>query len=261
ERMVVGLWRFLGSRGRFGELEKLLGAAAGCAPPGSMLEARLLFARGDLSTEEDPARAQALLTRALEIFRRVGGEVDAAMALLWLGTALAHQGDIEGARSLWREALPTFERLEEDTCASICLSYLSITTTQASEAELLLARAIELSRRSDIILVLAQHLVNLNVFVATTYGDYARSLGLLEEAIQLERDELSRPYRLADLHCRAALDLINLGEFARAQRQLELATQLLAERESWEAHAQYGGAGGLWAHAWLHFARGEVEAA
>src|SRR5690606_20825090 len=54
---------------------------------------------------------------------------------------------------------------------------------------------------------------------------------------------------------------INLGEFARAQRQLELATQLLAERESWEAHAQYGGAGGLWAHAWLHFARGEVEAA
>lgn len=71
------------------------------------LRARTLF---DVSGEVD-RRAEESFLVAIDLFREIGNEKDAARALLDLGQHLLERGDVEGARERLREARAIMRRI------------------------------------------------------------------------------------------------------------------------------------------------------
>ncbi len=63
------------------------------------------------AAEGDPAGAHASLTRAIDVFERLGAPWERALTLVDVGRSQAALGDVDAARASWTDARATFERL------------------------------------------------------------------------------------------------------------------------------------------------------
>lgn len=255
------LSRYLITRGRLRELSQLLARAEAAAPEGSLLTALVMRMQAHIMMRNDAPGAQALLERALPIVERHGSDLQVAQIRFGLGMTMAFLGDPERARRFMLEALPALERHDDRELLGACLSNLGMFTADRDEEDGWIKRAVATSRRTGNTADLVKLLNNLAVTCALGYGDHRASIGFISEAIELEREEIGRPYLLAYFHCYAAYHHTNAGDEAGAARHAAAATRLLAERQPGEEYAFRDGLKANWAQGHVHYLRGDTELA
>ncbi len=261
ELSIQTVTRFLLVRGRFIELTQLLDAAEATAGPDSYLLARIMLVRAQVKMYSDPAAAQETFERVSILAREHQWEGAVAFALLGLGVARASLGDLPAAREYWLQALPLLERHDDELLLGACYSNLALTVADCGEYESWAERAEGVCRDRGLTNDLVKVLANQATHAAMSYGDYPAALGLLNEAIRLEYNEIGRPHFLARLHCHAGYYAVNTGDHPSAEQHLREASRLLAEGQATEEHAFRDGLAVNWATAHLHYARRELEEA
>lgn len=267
DRMLPPLARYLLTRRRLTELRRALDGAAAIVANQTPLQARLLRARAEALMTEDPRQAMALFDRSLAIFRQHELVEEQGAVLHLYATAALFSADFAGGRALALTAKPLLERHDPEGFLGACYAQLAQTTSDASEWEALMDRAAashaalgHLSEVSPLLYGQACHLV-------TTRGDYSAALRRLEEAIDLERDQVDRGYLLGHLHTAAGYCAVQLDDLPGAALHLSQSERLFSDMRTWEGRQEWEGPStpgaqlDNWGRAYLHHANGRLEEA
>lgn len=267
ERMLPMLARYLLTRRRLTELRRLLDGAAAVVAEQTPLEARVLRARAEAVMTENPAEAKSLFERSLAIMRRHEMIEDEGAALHLCATASLYGGDFTGGRALALAARSQLERHDPEGFLGACFAQLALTTSDSSEWEDLMERAAAGHRRSGNLSELTPLLYSQACHLVTSQGDHATALRHLQEAIELERDQVDRGYLLGHLHTAAGFCQVQLGDLDGAVGQLTESDRIFSQaqvwegREEWEGPESRGAQRDNWGQAYLHHATGRLEEA
>ncbi len=267
ERMLPMLARYLLARRRLTELKGSLDGATAVVSEQTPLGARLLRARAEALMTDDPTQACALLERSLAIIRSHEMVDEEGAVLHLLATATLFASDFAGGRSLALAARPLLERHDPDGYLGACFAQLALTTKDSSEWETLMERAAASHRASGNLSELSPLLYSQACHLVTTQGDHAAALQRLDEAIELERDQVDRGYLLGHLHTAAGFCQVQLGDLDGAAAQLAQSERIFSQAQAWEGRQEWegpesrGAQRGNWAQAYLHHATGRLEEA
>lgn len=253
--------RFLFLRGRTSEMSRLLQLADSASDKDSLLHAQVLRWQAVLMGWEDPVGAQQLLNDALAIHEALKREDDLGALYYHLGLVSAFRGDPDAASAHWRAAIPRLEQRDDEELLGAAYSHLSLVTAQAEEHEALARRAHALCLKTGAAAQLAICYANEAGEAHYAYGDSATAVACLEKAIELEASEGGRDDYLERFYSRQAYELVNLGDFARAEQRLTEAYSLIAERDTGNYPDEPLYPPIELTAAQLHDARGEFQAA
>jgi tetratricopeptide (TPR) repeat protein len=175
----------------------------------------------------DVARAEPQLRRALELHKRVDGDVhpDVASALYDLGTALQLKRDAESAAEIYRQSLEMYRRTltANDPAVVRCLTNYGIVLGLKEDfraAEAALREALDISRRvgDD---AAAAKCVHCMAGVNMRKGENAAAAAQLREAVTMYTKALGPHHRqVAIAKGQLGTVLANLGDMAEAERLL-----------------------------------------
>ncbi|RME81341.1 MAG: hypothetical protein D6775_13815 [Caldilineae bacterium] len=225
--LIRSLWRALLSRGRFRLLERWL-----IRFPASYRETRpwLLLIRARLATLRGRrGEAEQLLYQAQELLR--DQEDRDALYLVRLDLAAlmaARHGNFAKAEALAREALSLAPTPSDRASAlGYTARYHYMDRGATSEAEKLLAQAVDLARQVGPPLLLAE-LLQLQGLVHSSKGDLLTSQAIFEQVLRLLEGTGNRHRQLHTLQ-NAVYGYYLLGEFPQARTLLERARRLAQE--------------------------------
>jgi predicted ATPase len=230
-RLVGAVWPFWRDRAHFAEGRRRLESALRADERPTAARAKALNGAASMAAlGGDAATGRLRAEEALALHRTLGNERGTAESELWLGWAVANQGDWAKAQPLVAESIRLFRELGDEHQTLVATSILAITYAELGDRER--ARALDEDN-----LLRARELRNEQI-EATTLDGLARSAieeGRVEDAVSMATESL-RIYRdLGDPHgiaielrrCAGALAL--KGEAATAARLLSSADALHEE--------------------------------
>jgi predicted ATPase len=230
-RLVGAVWPFWRGRAHFAEGRRRLESALRADERPTAARAKALNGAASMAAlGGDAATGRLRAEEALALHRTLGNERGTAESELWLGWAVANQGDWAKAQPLVAESIRLFRELGDEHQTLVATSILAITYAELGDRER--ARALDEDN-----LLRARELRNEQI-EATTLDGLARSAieeGRVEDAVSMATESL-RIYRdLGDPHgiaielrrCAGALAL--KGEAATAARLLSSADALHEE--------------------------------
>ena len=231
-RLAGTLQRFWRVRGHLAEgaarLEEAV-ARGGDAPPAVLASAT--YGAGILRDKQgDRDEAQAYLSRALELFREAGLDVEAARTLAELGGIAILTGDYDRGAELLEQTLPLFRAADDTRAVMVVTSNLSSLYSMRGDVERALAvgrEALELARtRGD----KDQLTISLHNIARLRLADGAvdEAAGMLDESLSLAHELGYRELIAYCLHGCGEVAGVR-GDPARGARLIGAATGLFEE--------------------------------
>jgi ATP/maltotriose-dependent transcriptional regulator MalT len=139
----------------------------------------------------DYEQAKVFHGEALELYRELGDEGNAAFALMCLGVQDLDQGEYERAKPFIEEALTLSRELGDDRTIGYALHNLADVarhTGHYEQARALGMEAISVSQEMDDEWTVARNFVWLGIVTAYRGDDYEEAAGFLEEGFELIRE-------------------------------------------------------------------------
>jgi predicted ATPase/class 3 adenylate cyclase/DNA-binding CsgD family transcriptional regulator len=189
--LASALWAFWLARGYLGEgrrwLEEALATGGRAA---ATVRAKALNGAGVLAHYQgDYARAEALCTDSLALYRRAGDERGVASALCGLALAARTRGDYLTAQTTFEEALEIFRRLGDRQGIARTLGRLALVVWFAGDDErfrILAEESLVAFRELEDVEGISLALLHVGL-AALSQGDPARARPLLEESLAICR--------------------------------------------------------------------------
>ena len=264
-RLAAAIWRFWYGRGYFAEGRALLDALLERGTPApAATRAAALASAGSLASElGDYAAGCARLEEALEIYRSVGDDREAAVVLNLLGIAAFSQGKVERARDLYGQSLATRRATGDQWGTALCLhnlGRLAYHRGEYDEASNLMETSLTIFRSLDDQQHVAMALINLGS-AAIRVGDHELARRRLLEGLAIEQ-HVGDPRRiaysidgiaklaLAKGDAVAAVRLFAAAETLRESIYLSLPRADVDELTEWGARARENLAPEAFSHAW-----------
>ncbi|HEV7662384.1 MAG TPA: tetratricopeptide repeat protein [Chloroflexota bacterium] len=223
-RLAAALWRFWATRGYLSEGERWLVEVLSIADTvSSPSKAKALTAAGSLARSRgDHARAEALHSDSLDLFRQLGDTPGIARSLSNLGAVAYDRGLYALAGALYQESLTLRRELGDTWAIAVVLNNLGLVARDEGNLD----RATSLYEESR---TLFQELGD-KVGIANTVenlGQVAGDREDLDTAASLHRASLTLRREVGDKRG-IARSLRELGQVARRQQDYALAEQLLS---------------------------------
>ncbi len=228
-RLAGVLWRFWHTGGYAGEgltyLERLRAGATG-QPPGGVLAIVLAGAAMLAVSQGDLAKAEALSTDALVVFRATGNKSGAAVALIALGTVARSRGNYSEASTYYEESLSLARSVEDTWLVGLSLSNQGLVAFYQRDYE---HSAHRLEEALTIYQAMDSHLdtafvLNLLGRVAQHQADYRRAKKLCRMALELCREKGNRWGLI--------IGLATLAGVCKEQNEPERAVRLLGAEDA-----------------------------
>jgi predicted ATPase/class 3 adenylate cyclase len=229
-RLAVALARFWEKRSYFSEGSSWLEAALRLSDHAAGgVRAKALSEAGTFAWHRgDYEQATVFHGEALELYRELGEEGNAAFALLCLGVQDLEQGEQDRARPFFEEALSLSRELGDKRTIVYALHNLAEVarhTGKYEQARTLGMEAVSVSREMDDKWTIARNFIWLGMVTAYKGDDYEAAAGFLEEGLGLIREVGDWEFVAYALESFAALAGAK-GQGERAARQLGAAEAL-----------------------------------
>jgi predicted ATPase len=228
-RLVARLARFWEIRSHYLEGSRWITAALRHSDHAEgSVRAKVLSEAGTFAWHRgDYEQATVFHGEALETYRDLGDEGNAAFALLCLGVQDLEQGEHERARPFFEEALEISRGLGDQRTIGYALHNLAEVarhTGHYEQARTLGMEAVSVSREMDDKWTLARNFVWLGMVTAYMSDDYEQAAGFLDEGLELILEVRDWEFVAYALHSFAAL--------AGAKGQGERAARLCGAAEA-----------------------------
>jgi predicted ATPase len=233
-RLVGAAWVFWRDRAYFAEGRRLLETVLRADERPTAARAKGLNAAASMAALGGaPAEGRIWAEEAAELHRRLGDERGTAESELWLGWAVANEGDWARAQPLFDECARRFRRLGDEDQTLLATCFLAMAYAELGDRERALALDEENLRR-------ARALGNKQLEATTLDGlaRHALDEGRVDDAASLATQSLRQYHLLGDPHG-VAIELRRCACAFALKGRARTAARLLASAEA--IHGEIGG--------------------